>query len=159
MNNLLDKSEICSMANRRKWDTGLPVNIWIDEEKWYLIGGHGKRIKFQLNHANMVYNQPSAVMDLNGNVVVEVWNKVKNDSEISLREINEVSNFVKNNSYAFDKVADEMIYMNQFDLIMIKGGKQASESAVDELKRKVDEFILKNNERENNVIIIKDDIE
>ena len=140
------------MSNRRKWQTGLPVNVWIDEEKWYLIGGHGKRIKFQLNHANTVYNQPSALMDLKGELIDEVWKDAKNYCKIPSKEIKEVSNFVKNNSYALDKLADEFLYMEQFDQIVIKGGGLASQSEIDKLKRKVDEFVEYNQMRNSNLI-------
>ena len=38
---------IYEMANRRKRQTGLPINILIDENGWYKLGGHAKRINVQ----------------------------------------------------------------------------------------------------------------
>lgn len=63
-----------------------------------------------------------------------------------------MQNFVKNNSYALDKVADQDIFMDQFDVVMIKGGELVSQSQIDELKKKVDEFVEENEGIENNVL-------
>lgn len=130
---------IYSMANRRPAQTGLSVNIWIDEKQGYKQAGHWKRIKFQLNRGKRCANQPEASMDLNGKVVEDTFNK--NVCEISKKEIREVSNFVKNNQYALDKVADEDIFMDQFDDVMIKGGKPASKNEIELQKIMVDQFI------------------
>lgn len=93
-NNLLDLNEICSMANRRKWQTGLPVNIWIDENGSYRKGGHGKRIKFQLNYGEKSLDQPEASMELSGD-----WENDsafdntydKNKSQLKRRDIQKVA--------------------------------------------------------------------
>ena len=130
---------IYSMANRRPVQTGLPVNIWIDEKQGYKQAGHWKRIKFQLNRGKRFTNQPEASMDLDGNVIKDTYDKTV--SEISKKEIREVSNFVKNNQYALDKVADGDIFMDQFDDIMIKGGKPASKDEIELQKIMVDQFI------------------
>ena len=138
------KNEIFSMANRRKVQTGLPVNIWIDEKKGYIDGGHWKRIKFQLNHGTKTFHQPEASMDLNGNVIENTYDNTV--SELSSKDIKAVSNFVKNNSYALSKVADEDIFMDQFDEVMIKGGEPATEEQIKNQKILVDEFIKENEE-------------
>lgn len=140
-----DDNVIYSMANRRPYQTGLPVNIWIDEKSSYKNSGHWKRIKFQLNRGLKAYNQPEASMDLSGNVVKDTFNKAL--SEISINDIKQISNFVKNNSYALEKVADEDIFMDQFDIVMIKGGELASQEQLNEQKNKVDEFIKLNNQQ------------
>ncbi len=155
-NNLIDFSnEIFSMSNRRKIQTGLPVNIWIDENGSYRAGGHGKRIKFQLNYGNKSLDQPEASMGLSGDwendaAFNNTYDKTK--SEIKTKDIQKVANFVKNNSYALDKVADQELYLDQFDQIFIKGGELASQSEIDNLKRKVDEFVAENNSETNNVL-------
>lgn len=146
MNVTEGKMYICSMAHRYKIQTGLPVNIWIDEAGWYKKAGHSKRIKFQLDYANKVGGHPDASMKLDGEVVEETYDK--NISEISQKDINEVSNFVKNNAYALDKAADEDIKMYQFDEIFIKGGKPATQEQLDELRKKVDEFMKISNEED-----------
>ena len=145
-NNVINSDWIYSMANRHKRETGLPVNIWLDEGKEYIDGKHGKRIKFQTNYGNSVQKNNLASMKLNGDVVEETYDKTV--SEINKHDINEVSNFVKNNSYALDKLADELIYSSDFDKVMIKGGEPASPEQIAEQKRMVDEIISE----ENNVI-------
>lgn len=138
--NIIDTEDIIlSMANRRKFQTGLPVNIWIDEKKGYIAGGHGKRIKFQTTYANGWVNQGEASMNLKGEVIPDTYDKTS--SELSIRDIREISNFVKNNAYALDKVADGYIFMDQFDDVMIKGGELASEEVVNLQKTLVDKYI------------------
>ena len=95
MNILLDEEdnvsygkEIYSMAIRYKHQTGLPVNVWIDERGAYENSGHWKRMKFQINHGNKMRNQPDASMDLNGEVVWDTYDKTV--SEISTKDIKEV---------------------------------------------------------------------
>jgi len=119
-NNTLKMYELEEMSNRRKDQTGLPVNIWIDEAQAYIKGGHSKRIKFQLNKADKISNQPFASMDLDG--VVHKGPHFKELNTLSEKDIQQVRNFVLNNSYALSKVADEDIYMEDFDKVMIKGG-------------------------------------
>ena len=53
---------------------------------------------------------------------------------------------MKNNSYALSKVADEDIFMDQFDEVMIKGGEPATEEQIENQKILVDEFIKENEE-------------
>lgn len=47
---------LTEMSNLRKDQTGLPVNIWVDETGSYKKGKHGPRIKFQ-NDTNNVVNK------------------------------------------------------------------------------------------------------
>lgn len=130
---------IYEMANRRKRQTGLPVNIWIDENGWYKLGGHAKRVKVQMNYGEKMQNQPFCSMDLYGNIIENTFDK--NKCEVSTKDLKQVSNYVLNNSYALDKVADEEIFMEDYDEISIKGGKLASEEQLTELIKKVNERI------------------
>ena len=134
-----DYSWLFSMANRYKDDVDLPMNIWLDEAEEYKEGGHSKRIKFQMNHVNRIQKENLASMTLDGKVVKETYKEKK--SELDSKDIKEVSNFVKNNSYALDKLADQMIRCADFDKIMIKGGKEASESEIARLKEDTDKYI------------------
>ena len=134
-----DYSWLFSMANRYKDDVDLPMNIWLDEAEEYKEGGHSKRIKFQMNHANRIQKENLASMTLDGKIVKETYKEKK--SELDSKDIKEVSNFVKNNSYALDKLADQMIRCSDFDKIMIKGGKEASESEIARLKEDTDKYI------------------
>ena len=127
---------IYEMANRRKRQTGLPINIWIDENGWYKLGGHAKRIKVQMNYGEKMQNQPFCRMDLYGNIIEDIFDK--KECEVSTKDLKQVSNYVLNNSYALDKVADEEIFMEDYDEISIKGGKLASEEEIDNLIKEVD---------------------
>lgn len=127
------------MSNKRKFQTGLPVNIWIDEGGWY--AGHAKRIKFQLNHADRMANQPSASMTLDGELVLDTYDK--SVSELSKADIRAVSNFVKNNAFALDKIADEEIYMDTFDEFMIRGGEPASAEQIAFARSEIEKRIRK----------------
>ena len=60
------------------------------------------------------------------------------ECEVSTKDLRQVSNYVLNNSYALDKVADEEIFMEDYDEITIKGGKLASEEEIDNLIKEVD---------------------
>ena len=139
--NNLDR--FCEMSNYRKRKTGLPVNVWIDQAENYKDGGHAKRIKFQINKADK-YQNNSCPMLLDGTIPIDEFQKAKANKEfsISTSEINEVRNFVMNNSYALDKVADQLIFEDEFDKVFIQGGKPASNEEKNKLKAKVDAFML-----------------
>lgn len=136
---LEESYQLFEMANRRKHQTGLPVNIYVDENGTYKKGGHSKRIKFQLNHGDRMQNQPFAEMMLDGNVVEDTFKNIK--IEINAKELKQISNYVKNNAYALDKVADEEIYMEDYDKVAINGGKEASVEQKEEQKKIVDEIV------------------
>lgn len=142
--NRLDR--FCEMSNYRKRKTGLPVNVWIDQAENYKDGGHAKRIKFQINKADR-YQNNSCPMLLDGSIPEDELQKAKANKEFSISnsEINEVKNFVINNSYALDKVADQLIYEDEFDKVFIHGGDPASEEAKNKLKLEVDTFMQSHN--------------
>ena len=81
-------------------------------------------------------NQPFCYMDLYGNIIEDTFDE--KECEVSTKDLRQVSNYVLNNSYALDKVADEEIFMEDYDEISIKGGKLASEEEIDNLIKEVD---------------------
>ena len=135
----INENWIYSMANRHKPETGLPVNIWIDEAKEYLDGGHAKRLKFQINHANVVQKHNLATMTFEGKVIMT--HGMESNYELDDDDIKAVRNFMNNNLYALDKLADEIIYSSEFDKVMIRGGKRATEQQIEEQKKAVDNII------------------
>lgn len=150
IDNTFDKFEetqqLYEMSNRRKNQTGLPVNIYIDENGSYRNNGHYKKIKFQLNHGNKMQNQPFAEMKLDESVVEETFRQTKNIKiEIDKKDINQVSNYVKNNAYALDKVADEEIFMEDYDKVAINGGDVANDKQKENQRKAVDETIKQRN--------------
>ena len=84
-------------------------------------------------------------MTLDGKIPDKVWNKIKQNKEFAISGVERtaVSNFVVNNSYALDKVADQLLWLDEFWEIFIKGGEEASVEAIAELKSKTDEYVKK----------------
>lgn len=131
-----DSSWIYSMANIRKRRSGLPVNIWVDESREYLKGGHGKRIKFQINHADTIQKEFLASITLNGEVIKETYNNAK--SELNASDIKQIINFTLNNAYALNVLSDGDVFdIGDFLEVMIPGGKPATSEQIEEQKQKV----------------------
>ena len=141
MNNVLESSWIYSMANFRKKDTGLPVNLWIDDAHWYVKGGHGMRLKFQLDYGNKISDN-FASMNFEGEIIDKTFNP--SVCELNAKDIKQVSNFTRNNAYALENLAEENISLSDFLSAMIKGGEQASLEQIEEQKNAVDSFVESN---------------
>lgn len=133
-------SWIYSMANIRKRRTGLPVNIWVDESREYLKGGHGKRIKFQINHADSVQKEFLASITLNGEVIKETYDNTR--SELNKNDIRQIINFTLNNAYALNVLSDGDVFdIGDFLEVMIPGGKPATSEQIEEQRKRVLEII------------------
>lgn len=132
------------MANVRKKQTGLPVNIWIDEAETYKKGKHSKRIKFQIDKS-LNFKEPTCPMLLDGTIPEKVWKKMQDQCSISKSEIKEIQTFVTNNAYALDKLADQLIWKEDFFELMIRGGDKASKEQIEILQKKTDEAIINKN--------------
>ena len=130
---------ICEMSNKRKELTQLPMNIWIDESMTYIDGGHSKQIKFQLDKGNKFNKHNCASMDLDGNIQPPNADL----GELKSKDIEQVRNFVLNNKYVLEHVADEDIWLDEIWPSMIMGGEPASYEEISKLNLKVDELILK----------------
>ena len=59
----------------------------------------------------------------------------------------QLRNFVRNNRYALEHIAENDLFSDQIADDLILGGEAASEVTVDGLKRKVDEVIDENESR------------
>jgi hypothetical protein len=86
------KGYIYEMSNYFKSRSGLPVNLWLDEDMLYKKGKHGKRLKFQLNTANNIQRENMGVMTISSDPQVIINPKQKN--EIGQKEINDIKNWV-----------------------------------------------------------------
>jgi hypothetical protein len=96
------------MSTLKKTDSGLPVNIWVDDTGAYIRGKHVKRIKFQGDYGNKTNA---------GNLFSMIISK--DDPQIPARQlpklrlpakdIDAIKAFVKNNADLLDKLADEKI--------------------------------------------------
>jgi len=91
---------IFGMATLRKADTGLPVNIYVDDSLDYVGGGHGKRIKFQPDRGNRPLTRTFATMTIADDP------RVVGDHELSSKEIQQLRGFVLRNRIALEKLAD-----------------------------------------------------
>lgn len=125
----------CGMANKYKEETLLPMNIWIDEAGSYKHGGQGKRILFQLNKSDDFENGNIGSMDLDGNT------SVLGVLEFAEDELNRLRNFVRNNRYALERIADQKVRLYRIWPDMIKGGELASKEDVKILNGKVDKLV------------------
>ena len=138
------KDLVYEMANRWQDDTLLPMIIWIDETQSYLDGHHGKRVKFQLDTSGKLKKgrEHLGSMDLDG--------KIHNPKSLtklrglSSNDLNQLRNFVLNNKYALEHIADMDIHIGQIWSDIIKGGEPASFEEIQKLNLKVDELIERN---------------
>ena len=128
---------INEMSNVRRGLTGLPMNVWIDDEGWYLESGHYKRIKFQLDHDRKLNHSLLSVMDLNGVVKVKLPKKLA----LTQKDIKELGNWVRNNKYALELLADAKIWLTDVLPHLIRGGTPATEEQKLNLKRICDELV------------------
>lgn len=140
-----NQNNIQDMACCRPYKTGLPVNIWIDEAESYKNVNSTKCIYFQINKKQKFQTQNTCTMTLDGNIPEDDLTEArkKEDFDLEQNELEEVSNFVLNNSYALEKVADQLLWLDEFWKIFIKGGIKAAPEAMELLKDKTDGFVLK----------------
>ena len=91
----------------------------------------------KINSINELYDMIFKVLDdeEDRNIIEDTFDK--KECEVSTKDLRQVSNYVLNNSYALDKVADEEIFMEDYDEISIKGGKLASEEEINNLIKEV----------------------
>ena len=124
------------MSNKKQRLTGLPVNVWIDENRTYEKGRHSKRVKFQLDNSEKFNLDNSATMDLDGVMHPEPPKGL----QLSSSEIRCVRNWVLNNRYALDLVADVLLDLDDIFPYMIKGGDPASPEEIEALQLKCEEL-------------------
>ena len=136
---------LCGMgANKWQEETQLPMNIWIDEVQSYVNGGHPKRIKFQLDKSSKLNPRTFGSMDLNGGLHPSNLDI----GELHTGDLTQLRNFVHNNRYALEHIADQEVRIYQIWSDIIKGGEMASDEAIAALNRKVDEIMASNTKKE-----------
>ena len=137
--------QLYEMATLRKKDSGLPVNLYIDDSLSYKRGKHSKRIRFQTDKGDKPNTRGSfSSMTLDGKVVEKTLPK---KLEISQRDIEAVSNFVINNYECLSLVADfELDYDYFKHHLMIKGGELATEDQLKAQKELLDAYLAENKE-------------
>lgn len=125
-----------------KGRTGLPMNIAIDDGYAYDIQ--------QLPFIQSAFQMDTDEYDNRDN-----WNAVGMDGtlcdpnigELQEGDLAQLRNFVRNNRYALERIAENDLFSDQIENDLIMGGGTASEEAIAELKRKADEVIARNGRR------------
>jgi hypothetical protein len=101
------------MAGLKKPDSGLPVNLWLDDSHAYIRGRHAKRIKFQGDYGNNTNagNMFSMMISQdNPQIPAKQLPKLK----LPAKDIDAIKTFVRNNADILDKLADEKIDIADF---------------------------------------------
>lgn len=133
-------SVLYEMATLRKKDSKLPVNLYIDDSFSYQRGSHSKRIKFQTDkddRPNTRSNFSSITLD--GGIVEST---LPRSMELSSKDIQKISNFVKNNSNCLLLVSDmEMDFSDFKSYFMIEGSDLISNEQKEKLQNEVNEYL------------------
>ena len=122
--------------------TGLPMNIAIDDGYAYDI-------------QHLPFKQVAFQMDTDDRGNMDNWNAMGLDGtlcnpdigDLQEHEMVQLRNFVRNNRYALEHIAENDLFSDQIADDLILGGEAASEEAIVSLKRKVDEIIDENESR------------
>ena len=122
-----------------KGRTGLPMNVAIDDGYAYDI-------------QRLAFKQIAFQMDTDDHGNMDNWNAMGLDGTLcdpdigGLEEsdLTQLRNFVRNNRYVLERIAENDLYSDQIANDLILGGEAASGEAVAGLNRKVDDVILRN---------------
>ena len=128
---------VLEMSNKYKEETGLAINIWIDEAQWYIHGKHSKRVKFQLDYSDDIDSDNLGSMGLDGTIFTRK-DKLR---KLRKKDLIELRNFVLNNRYVLDLVADKKLHLYKIWADIIKGGQPATQEAIDKLNARADELV------------------
>lgn len=122
-----------------KGHTGLPMNVAIDDGYAYDI-------------QHLPFIQVAFQMDTDDHGNMDNWNAMGMDGtlcdpgigELQDSDLVQLRNFVRNNRYALERIAENDLFSDQIASDLILGGEAASEEEIVELKRKVDEVMARN---------------
>ena len=103
-----EQESLWSMATIRKSDSGLPVNIWVDDGMTYKRSGHGKRIKFQPDRGDHPVTGNFASITISDNP------EVIGEHNLSEREIRQLREFVIKNRDILEQLSDMEIGIREF---------------------------------------------
>ena len=130
-----------AFETRMMWKeyTGLPMNIAIDDGYAYDL-------------QQLPFKQVAFQMDTDENLNKDNWNAMGLDGtlcdpdigELEESDLTQLRNFVRNNRYVLERIAEIDLYSDQIANDLILGGEAASGEAVAGLNRKVDDVISRN---------------
>jgi hypothetical protein len=109
--NLVENTQITEMATLRKKDSGLPVNLYLDDIGSWSKSGHWKRIKFQPDTGDRPVTVNMIPMSIEDNPQILLKN-----AKISLnaKQVEEIKTFVRNNKVLLLQLADAKISILEF---------------------------------------------
>jgi hypothetical protein len=105
--------ELDEMAGLRKFDSGLPVHLWLDDMSTYTRAGHWKRINFQGDHDNKMNPGNAFTMTISENPEI-MPKSAEVNIKLPVKEVEQIRQFVKNNYELLSKLADQDISIAQF---------------------------------------------
>jgi hypothetical protein len=105
-------SDLDEMAGFRKEDSGLPVNLWLDDSSRYKRSGHWKRIKFQNDHGNKLISDNLLTMTISPDP--KIPEEDLRQLKLNSRDINRLKQFVRDNLDLLSKLADQDITFSTF---------------------------------------------
>ena len=130
-----------AFETRMMWKeyAGLPMNIAIDDGYAYDL-------------QQLPFKQVAFQMDTDENLNKDNWNAMGLDGtlcdpdigELEESDLTQLRNFVRNNRYVLERIAEIDLYSDQIANDLILGGEAASGEAVAGLNRKVDDVISRN---------------
>jgi len=107
------RDELEEMAGLRKFRSGLPVNLWLDDSKSYIAGGHSKRIKFQGDYGNDINRSNLFSMTIS-EVDPQIPAKQLPKLKLKAKDVDAIKLFVKNNAKLLDSLSDAKIDIGTF---------------------------------------------
>lgn len=126
---IYEPTDTYEMTPLRKKDTGLPMNIWIDELQKYKKGNHEIYVKFQMNTEDRLTPMKKVgAINLKGEI-----KENSRSCSLSDEELEGLRNFVINNCEAIEKIADCVLFLTDIEKHFIKGTKKATSKRIEKL--------------------------
>lgn len=104
------------MSNLRKSETGLPVNIWLDDSGRWRKTPHGNRIKFQGDAGNRVNIDNAGCMSIED--VPQIFEQPK-DLRLNSKQIKAIQQFIRNNKELIEQLGRTEISILEFGRRMV----------------------------------------
>ncbi len=123
-------------------DTGLPMDIMLDEASTHIEQNHTPWIKLHIGYFRKIKDSHDfAHVDMEGNVYTQSQ-ECEDRWSLKYEDYLALKNFLHNNRYAIEKMAEQKVGDDICDYL-IKGGEIASEERIKELEEKTDSLLWK----------------
>ena len=104
-------NSLWEMATLRKFRSGLPVNIWVDDSLHYKKAGHGRRIKFQGDKGDSPNTLDMIPMTIADEPKIVGY---KGEVKLSSSDINKIKSFIILNKDLLISLSDAKIDFGTF---------------------------------------------